>query len=88
MTKTKDTFETFYKLKKVNDKDTIVFIHGVGLNCEMWEEQINYFKNYNTLVYDFMGHGQTPLKKSKISFEDFTKQLVKLINELNLEKFI
>ena len=32
MTKTKDTFETFYKLKKVNDKDTIVFIHGVGLN--------------------------------------------------------
>ncbi len=86
MTKTKDTFETFYKLKKVNDKDTIVFIHGVGLNCEMWEEQINYFKNYNTLIYDVMGHGQTPLKKSKVSFEDFTKQLVKLINELNLEK--
>ena len=33
-----------------------------------------------------LGHGKTPLKKSKVSFEDFSKQLVKLINELNFNK--
>jgi pimeloyl-ACP methyl ester carboxylesterase len=33
-----------------------------------------------------LGHGNTPLKKSKVSIEDFSKQLVKLINELNFNK--
>jgi len=81
-----DSFGTSYSLNKVNEKNPIVFIHGVGLTKEIWEPQINFFKDYNTLVYDLLGHGKTPLKKSKISFEDFTKQLVRLIKELNFTK--
>ena len=81
-----DSFGTSYSLNKVNEKNPIVFIHGVGLSKEIWEPQINFFKNYNTLVYDLLGHGKTPLKKSKVSFEDFTKQLVRLVKELNLNK--
>ena len=81
-----DSFGTSYSLNKVNEKNPIVFIHGVGLTKEIWEPQINFFKEYNTLVYDLLGHGKTPLKKSKISFKDFTKQLVRLIKELNFNK--
>ncbi len=81
-----DSFGTSYSFNKINEKNPIVFIHGVGLTKEIWEPQINYFKNYNTLIYDLLGHGQTPLKKSKISFEDFTKQLIRLLEELNLNK--
>jgi len=81
-----DSFGTSYSLNQVNEKNPIVFIHGVGLTKEIWEPQINFFKNYNTLVYDLLGHGETPLKKSKISFEDFTEQLVRLIKELNINK--
>ena len=81
-----DSFGTSYSLNKINEKNPIVFIHGVGLSKEIWEPQINFFKNYNTLVYDLLGHGKTPLKKSKVSFEDFTKQLVRLVKELNLNK--
>ena len=80
------SFGTSYSLNQVNEKNPIVFIHGVGLTKEIWEPQINFFKNYNTLVYDLLGHGETPLKKSKISFEDFTQQLVRLIKELNINK--
>ena len=65
-----------------NEKNPIVFIHGVGLTKEIWEPQINFFKDYNTLTYDLLGHGKTPLKKSKVSLDDFSKQLTKLINEL------
>jgi len=86
MPKKLDSFGTSYSLNKVNEKNPIVFIHGVGLTKEIWEPQINFFKNYNTLVYDLLGHGKTPLKKSKISFKDFTKQLVRLIKELNFNK--
>jgi len=81
-----DSFGTSYSLNKVNEKKPIVFIHGVGLTKEIWDPQINFFKDYNTLAYDLLGHGKTPLKKSKISFDDFSKQLFKLINELNLKK--
>ena len=81
-----DSFGTSYSLKKINEKNPIVFIHGVGLTKEIWEPQINFFKDYNTLTYDLLGHGKTPLKKSKVSFEDFSKQLLKLIDELNFNK--
>ena len=81
-----DSLGTSYSLNKINEKKPIVFIHGVGLTKEIWEPQINFFKNYNTLVYDLLGHGKTPLKKSKVSLDDFSKQLTKLIKELSFEK--
>jgi len=81
-----DSFGTSYSLNKINEKNPIVFIHGVGLTKKIWEPQINFFKGYNTLVYDLLGHGKTPLKKSKVSLEDFSKQLFKLINKLNFKK--
>ena len=81
-----DSFGTSYSLNKINEKNPIVFIHGVGLTKEIWEPQINFLKDYNTLTYDLLGHGKTPLNKSRVSFEDFSKQLFKLINELNFKK--
>ena len=81
-----DSFGTSYSFKKINKKNPIVFIHGVGLTKEIWEPQINFFKDYNTLTYDLLGHGKTPLKKSKVNFKDFSTQLSRLIKELNFEK--
>ena len=81
-----DSFGTSYSLNKINEKNPIVFIHGVGLTKEIWEPQINFFKDYNMLTYDLLGHGKTPLDKSQLSFEDFSDQLFNLINELNFKK--
>ena len=81
-----DSFDTSYSFHKVNEKNPIIFIHGVGLTKEFWEPQINFFKKYNTLTYDLLGHGKTPLKKSRVSFEDFSDQLLNLINELSFSK--
>ena len=81
-----DSFGTSYSFHKINEKNPIIFIHGVGLTKEIWEPQINFFKEYNTLTYDLLGHGKTSLKKSRVSFEDFSYQLLNLINELSLGK--
>jgi len=81
-----DSFGTSYSLHKINEKNLIVFVHGVGLTKEIWEPQINFFKGYNTLTYDLLGHGKTPLNKSQLSFDDFSNQLFNLINELNFNK--
>ena len=80
----KDSNGTFYSLNKTNNIP-IVFVHGVGLNHTIWDPQINFFNN-TTLVYDILGHGETPLNKEKISFDDFSEQLLNLINELKFEK--
>ena len=81
-----DSFGTSYSLNKINEKNPIVFIHGVGLTKEIWEPQINFFKDYNTLTYDLLGHGKTPLNKAQLDFEAFSDQLFNLINELNFNK--
>ena len=81
-----DSFGTSYSLNKINEKNPIVFVHGVGLSKEIWEPQINFFKGYNTLTYDLLGHGKTPLNKSRLSLDDFSSQLLNLINELNFNK--
>jgi len=77
---------TFYILNQKEQSIPIVFIHGVGLSYEIWQPQLNFFTNYSTLAYDILGHGKSSLKKQNISFDDFSDQLIKLIDELNFQK--
>jgi len=84
MINAKDSKDTFYILNK-KEKTPIVLIHGVGLSHKIWEPQINSFNN-TVLAYDILGHGNTPLTKSQISFDDFSLQLLNLIDELKFEK--
>ncbi len=71
-----------------NNKNTIptVFIHGVGLNNEMWKPQIDNLKEYSTITYDILGHGKTPFTKTEITLNDFSNQLVSLLNFLKIKK--
>ena len=84
MINAKDSKDTFYLLNK-KQKTPIVLIHGVGLNHTIWDPQIDYFDN-TVLAYDILGHGKTPLNKNIISFDDFSDQLLNLIDELKFEK--
>ena len=86
MSETSEKYNTSYYLNKKDDKSTIVFIHGVGLTKEIWDQQVEFFKNYNILTYDLLGHGKTPLEKSQLTFDDYNKQLLNLIDELDLKK--
>ncbi len=76
---------TFYIYNK-KKTTPIVFIHGVGLTHAIWQPQLDYFKDYTTLSYDILGHGRTPLEKKEISFDDFSEQLINLLDELKIEK--
>jgi len=86
MPKTLNSFDTHYSLNKVSEKNPIVFIHGVGLNHGIWKPQVDFFKDYTTLTYDLLGHGKTPLSKAKVNFNDFSRQLLSLIDELKFKK--
>ena len=74
----------FYNKKEQNIP--IVFIHGVGLTYEIWQPQLEFFKNYSTLSYDILGHGKSSLNKDNITFDDFSDQLIDLIDHLKIKK--
>ena len=71
-----------------NKKDTIplVFIHGVGLDHQMWNPQINNLNEFSTITYDLLGHGKTPFKKEKLTLNDFSNQLVEILEHLQINK--
>ena len=71
---------------KDNETLPLVFIHGVGLDHQMWEPQLKQLNNYSILTYDILGHGKTPLKKDKLSLNDFSEQLKSILDYLKLTK--
>jgi len=77
---------TFYSYNKIEGSIPIVFIHGVGLTNEIWEPQLEFFKKYSTISYDILGHGKSKLEKKDINFDDFSNQLLDLIDELKINK--
>tara|TARA_Y100000590_G_C14840791_1_gene683769 strand:- start:109 stop:468 length:360 start_codon:yes stop_codon:yes gene_type:complete len=80
-----DPNQNYYFYNKKNSLP-IVFIHGVGLDHQMWNYQINYFNEYSTLTYDLLGHGKTPYDKDTLSLRDFSNQLLEILNHLGVEK--
>ena len=77
---------TFYVFNNKEQSIPIVFVHGVGLTYEIWQPQLDFFKDYSNLSYDILGHGKSSLTKQNISFNDFSDQLIELINELKIDR--
>ena len=77
---------THYFYNKKDQKIPIVFIHGVGLTYEIWQPQLDFFKNRSVLAYDILGHGKSSLNKENISFDDLADQIINLINDLGINK--
>ena len=76
---------TYYFFNKIEQSIPLVFIHGVGLTHEIWQPQLDFFKDCSTLSYDILGHGKSSLNKQVINFDDFSDQLINLIDELKIK---
>ena len=68
------------------DSIPLVFIHGVGLDHQMWKPQIENLNEFSTITYDLLGHGKTPCKKEKLNLGDFSNQLNEILEHLNIDK--
>jgi len=80
-----DPNQNYYSFNK-KESIPLVFIHGVGLDHQMWSNQVNYFNEYSTLTYDLLGHGKTPCNKEKLNLKDFSNQLLEILDYLKIEK--
>ena len=80
-----DPNQNYYSYKD-NNTVPLVFIHGVGLDQQMWEPQIVALKEYSTITYDLLGHGKTIHNKEKVTLDDFSNQLTSILNFLKIDK--
>ena len=65
--------------------DAVVLIHGVGLDHNMWERQVERLKTqFQVITYDMLGHGQSAHPPDERFLGDFVRQLHHLLVNLEL----
>ena len=81
MSQGSDSNQNYYSF--INNNTTpLVFVHGVGLDHQMWEPQTSSLKEYSIITYDLLGHGKTPFNEEEITLDDFSKQLLSVLDFL------
>ena len=64
----------------------LVLLHGVGMNKSVWAPEVNILsKSFDVVIYDMWGHGESDLPSSELDLRDYTKQLVDLLAELDID---
>lgn len=78
-----------YKYLMSNEAtETIVFIHGLGLDMTSWNLVIPLFqKNYNVIMYDIRGHGDSDEGEETISWDVLVEDLYVLCTKLGVKEF-
>ena len=66
---------------------TVVLLHGLGLNHQMWEFQLpELIQHFQVLRYDLLGHGDTVPTHNQYSLDSFVDQLVELLDGLQIRE--
>ncbi len=69
------------------DAPVIVFVHGLGLNRQVWSGYIARFASrYRVLNYDLYGHGESAPPPGMPSLAMFSEQLLGLLDELAIDR--
>ena len=75
----------FYEEK--GSGEPLIFIHGVGLDHTMWNQQIDSLSDsFRVIVYDMLGHGGSEHPPGPYSITQYVEQLSGLMEFLNIEK--
>ena len=65
--------------------DTIVFLHGWGVNGRIWRQQIKYFSDsYQVIYFDLPGHGESTWKK--VPLEVMAHDLIEIFDKLGWDQ--
>ena len=64
----------------------LVFTHGHSMNHAQWAPQVEALSSrYRTVVWDVRGHGRSTLPDGPVDPEDFSRDLVGLLDALGIE---
>ncbi|SIT37320.1 Alpha/beta hydrolase fold protein [Paraburkholderia ribeironis] len=66
--------------------ETLVLIHGVGMNRRVWEPQVEALRTqFRVISYDMLGHGGSRLPAASPQLGDYAAQLLALLDHLGVQ---
>lgn len=66
---------------------TVVLVHGLGLNQQMWQWQLPALQeNYRVVTYDLLGHGESKKPSGSFSMPQMVEQLDNLLIDLDIDR--
>lgn len=79
-----------YWYKKGTAQKYVIFLHGAGMNHEMFIKQLEIFdETYNLILWDARGHGLSKFGKAqKFVFQDMVADLLKLYEIYKIDNAI
>lgn len=76
-----------YSPQAGNADETVVLIHGVGMNHSVWSPQIKALTTrYQVIAYDMLGHGGSALPTPAPTLDEYAAQLERLLDALRIER--
>ena len=82
----------FTVYEKDNEAQWVTFVHGAGGSSSIWFKQIRDFqKQYNVLLLDLRGHGNSNQQikkafKQKYTFSALANDILEVLDHLKIEK--
>jgi 3-oxoadipate enol-lactonase len=65
----------------------VILLHCLGVDHRLWDIAApNLWNSFETLSYDFAGHGASPTPQTGYSIEDLADQLAEIVRDQSLEK--
>jgi proline-specific peptidase len=78
--------EIYYELNGESE-EKIAFLNGIAMQTTLWKAQEKHFQeNYQVLLHDFRGQGQSSLEPNKFSFKQHADDFYQLLEELEIDK--
>jgi 3-oxoadipate enol-lactonase len=79
--------DCYYEYEDFGNDKIIVFSNSLGTDLKMWESQIDILSHhFNILRMDTRGHGKSTIKQDEVSIGELGKDVVELLDALNLDK--
>ena len=85
----KDPLQIYYEIHGKDKSNTVVLIHPIGGNTEIWSEEISLIskKGLRVVAYDLRGHGKSTMgAKIDFTISDLVQDLKLLIDSLEINK--
>ena len=72
---------------RLGDGPPLVFLHGIGGNRFQWRDQLlDLGDHYTAISWDARGYGASEDYEGDLSFGDFSADLLRLLDHLNIDK--
>jgi pimeloyl-ACP methyl ester carboxylesterase len=87
--KSRDGLRIYYETYGKDKSNTVLLIHPIGGNTEIWSEEISLIskKDLRIVAYDLRGHGQSSMgAKNHFTISDLVQDLKLLIDSLDINK--